>query len=77
MSKPSKSTTAEDFESHLQALETLVERLEHGEIPLAEAMSTFEEGLKRARSCESLLAAAQARLNELGSEPDATAGEGS
>lgn len=53
------------FETQLAELEALVERLEHGDIPLAEAVSAYERGLKTAQSCEKLLQDAERRLEEL------------
>lgn len=56
---------AQSFEDELASLEKLVEHLEHGDIPLAEAVKAYEQGLKHAQSCENLLAEAQKRLDEL------------
>lgn len=53
------------FETHLAELESLVEQLERGDVPLADAVAAYETGLKTAQACEKLLADAQARLDEL------------
>lgn len=54
-----------DFEKSLQELEQLVERLESGELPLEEALKTFERGVALTRECQTALKAAQARVDVL------------
>jgi exodeoxyribonuclease VII small subunit len=54
-----------DFEKSLQELETLVERLERGDLPLDEALKAFERGVALTRECQSALAAAQSRVDIL------------
>lgn len=74
MSEPtvpvSGAAAAATFEAHLEQLEALVEQLEHGDIPLAEAMAAYERGLDMARKAEALLADAQKRLDELNAPAD-------
>ena len=48
-----------DFEQALGELEQLVERLERGDLPLDEALKTFERGVVLNRHCQSSLKAAQ------------------
>lgn len=55
----------ETFESSLKALESAVERLEQGELPLEEALSCFEEGVKAAGSCQKLLQEAELKVEKL------------
>ncbi len=64
-SAKNKSGDAVAFETHLAELESLVEQLERGDIPLADAVTAYETGLRTAQACEKLLADAQARLDEL------------
>lgn len=71
---PNAADAATTFESQLNALESLVEKLERGDIPLAEAMAAYEEGLKAAQQCESLLADAQSKLDELAEKDSESAG---
>jgi exodeoxyribonuclease VII small subunit len=60
------STPAEpDFERSLAELESLVERLERGDLPLDEALKTFERGVKLTRHCQSALKAAQQKVEIL------------
>lgn len=54
-----------DFEKSLQELETLVERLERGDLPLEEALKAFERGVALTRECQGALAAAQRRIEVL------------
>lgn len=54
-----------DFEQALTELEALVERLERGDLPLEEALSTFERGVELTRHCQSSLKAAQQRVEIL------------
>lgn len=54
-----------DFESKMDALEGLVERLESGELSLDEAMKTFEQGIKLTRECQSALDAAEQKVQIL------------
>jgi exodeoxyribonuclease VII small subunit len=41
-----------DFESRLGDLESIVERLEKGDLPLEESVRLFEEGIKLSESCK-------------------------
>jgi exodeoxyribonuclease VII small subunit len=60
------STPSEpDFERSLAELESLVERLERGDLPLDEALKTFERGVKLTRHCQSALKAAQQKVEIL------------
>ena len=64
--KPRTEDAAQpDFEQSLQALEDLVERLERGDLPLAEALALFEKGVAMTRQCHEQLAAARARVEIL------------
>lgn len=54
-----------DFEQALAELEALVERLERGDLPLDEALRTFERGVELTRHCQGSLKAAQQRVEIL------------
>jgi len=54
-----------DFEQALAELEAVVERLEHGELPLEDALKQFERGIELARSCQTSLKAAEQRVEIL------------
>jgi exodeoxyribonuclease VII small subunit len=73
-----------DFERALAELEGLVARLESGELPLDEALQTFERGVILTRHCQSALKAAQQKVEillkrsgEAGVEPFAVADDDS
>ena len=51
-----------DFEKSLQELETLVARLERGDLPLAESLALFEQGVALTRSCHTALSEAQQKV---------------
>ena len=54
-----------DFEQALAELEQLVETLEHGDLPLDEALRRFERGVELTRHCQGALKAAQQRVEIL------------
>jgi exodeoxyribonuclease VII small subunit len=56
---------APDFEEALAELESLVERLERGDLPLDDALKTFERGVELTRHCQSSLKAAQQKVEIL------------
>jgi exodeoxyribonuclease VII small subunit len=71
---------APDFEKALAELEGLVTRLESGDLPLDEALQTFERGVVLTRHCQTALKAAQQKVEillkrsgEAGVEPFAIA----
>lgn len=53
------------FETALKQLETAVDRLEEGALPLSEALKVFEEGLKASNQCRSLLEDARQQVEVL------------
>lgn len=62
---PTKKAANVNFESQLQELETIVEQLESGELPLDEALKVFEKGVKLSRQCQQLLADAEQKVTVL------------
>ena len=63
-----------DFERSLAELETLVERLEQGDLPLDDALRSFERGVALTRQCQGALKAAQQKVEILlNSSTDAAA----
>ena len=65
MTTVNRKTRAPDFEKSLNDLEQLVEKLERGDLPLEEALQTFERGVALTRECQKALQAAQARVEVL------------
>ena len=51
-----------DFEQSLADLQTLVERLENGELSLEDSLTAFEQGIRLTRECQGALAQARERL---------------
>ena len=63
------------FEEALGQLETVVARLEGGDLPLEEALQAFEEGIRLARKCAARLEDAEQRVRLLTRAPDGTEAE--
>jgi exodeoxyribonuclease VII small subunit len=59
------SDKPQDFEQALAELETLVERLERGDLPLEEALRAFERGVVLTRHCQACLQEAQQKVEIL------------
>jgi exodeoxyribonuclease VII small subunit len=53
------------FEEHLTQLETVVERLERGDLSLDESVRLFEEGMKLSTACKAELEQAEGRIQVL------------
>ena len=53
------------FEQALAELESIVERMESGELSLEDSLSAFEQGVRLTRSCQQALAAAELRVEQL------------
>jgi exodeoxyribonuclease VII small subunit len=60
----------DSFEKNLSMLETLVGRLEQGELPLEQALKEFAQGIKLARQCQQELQAAEQKIEILMHKPD-------
>lgn len=54
-----------DFEAALAELESLVERMEQGNLSLEETLAQFERGIRLTRSCQSALKAAEQKVEIL------------
>jgi exodeoxyribonuclease VII small subunit len=57
--------TEPTFEQAQKELEQIVERLEHGQTPLDEALALWERGEELYRLCRARLDSAQGRIEEL------------
>ncbi len=53
------------YEALMARLMAVVDRLETGELPLAEALALYEEGIKLSAACQQLLEAAELRVQQL------------
>lgn len=54
-----------NFETALEELETLVERMEGGETSLEESLADFERGIELTRSCQTALTEAEQKVEIL------------
>ena len=61
------------FESVLTKLETIVESMESGDVPLAELLQHFEEGSKLLKVCETRLKEAELKIEQLKKTKDGAA----
>lgn len=64
-----------DFEKSLSELETLVSRLESGELSLDQSLECFKRGVELTRHCQSVLDEAQQMVELLSSTEEASAGD--
>ena len=60
------------FEAALGQLETIVESMESGEVPLAELLAKFEDGTKLLQVCEARLKDAELKIEQLKKQKDGT-----
>ena len=66
--KNSENDTEEvkiDFESALEELESLVSKMESGELSLDDSLKAFERGIELTRTCQSTLEAAELKIQTL------------
>ena len=54
-----------DFESALRELESIVDTLERGEMPLEQSLEMFERGVRLSRFCHARLEDAERRIEVL------------
>lgn len=58
------------FETALEKLETIVEAMEAGDVPLAELLAKFEEGTRLLKVCETRLKDAELKIEQLKKHKD-------
>jgi exodeoxyribonuclease VII small subunit len=58
-------TSTPDFERALAELEATVDRLEHGDLSLEDALGQFERGVALSRDCQSSLKQAEQKVEIL------------
>lgn len=58
------------FENALTKLETIVESMESGDVPLAELLAKFEEGNRLLKLCEARLKEAELKIEQLKQSKD-------
>ncbi len=59
------SDSIKDFESAIAELETIVKRLEDGDLALDTSLALFERGVALSRYCHDQLGAAERRIEQL------------
>ena len=60
-----RKKAALDFEQSLTELQTLVERLENGELSLEDSLAVFEQGISLTRDCQAALTQAEQKVQIL------------
>ena len=60
-----KKTAKLSFETALAKLETIVDSMEQGDVPLAELLAKYEEGTKLLQVCEGRLKDAELKIEKL------------
>lgn len=68
-----RKKAAPDFEQSLSELQTLVERLESGELSLEDSLAAFEQGIRLTRDCQGALSQAEQKVQILLGDSGATA----
>jgi exodeoxyribonuclease VII small subunit len=68
VTRPKPSTP--DFEAALAELESIVQRLEQGELPLEDSLRQFERGIQLARNCQKALRQAEQKVRVLSKDAD-------
>jgi exodeoxyribonuclease VII small subunit len=61
----SESPFMPSFEQSLKKLETIVDKLEKGDLPLEESLKLFEEGVELSAACKQELDAAEGKVQFL------------
>ena len=58
------------FEKQIQALESIVSKMEQADLPLEKAMSLYEQGVKLSRDLNTTLSEAQQKIEMLARDQD-------
>jgi exodeoxyribonuclease VII small subunit len=61
----STDPTIKDFEAAIAELETIVKKLEEGDLPLEKSLELYERGVQLSRFCHSRLEEAERRIEVL------------
>jgi exodeoxyribonuclease VII small subunit len=62
-------TPVDTYETLYARLQEVVARLEVGELPLAETLKLYEQGVRLAAACQQLLDAAELQIQQLQATP--------
>jgi exodeoxyribonuclease VII small subunit len=63
--KVSEETATVTFEEAMEQLETIVERLEEGDVPLEEAITIYKKGMELSKLCHDKLRNVEEQLTEI------------
>ena len=63
--KVSEETTTVTFEEAMDQLETIVERLEEGDVPLEEAITIYKKGMELSKLCHDKLKNVEEQLTQI------------
>jgi len=72
---PETPSPVADFEQSLEALEQLVDRMEHGEMSLEDSLAAYETGVGLYRRCQGALEQAELRVRLLTDASDPASAE--
>jgi exodeoxyribonuclease VII small subunit len=67
---PPPTSAVADFERSLDELETLVQKMERGEMSLDESLQAYERGIALFRHCQGALEQAELRVRQLSDPQD-------
>lgn len=56
------------FDEAMKELESIVDKLEQGDVPLEEALDQFQEGIKLSRHCKHIIEEAEKTVTQMVSE---------
>ena len=62
MANSDEQSNPEQFESSLEALESIVTQLEKGDMRLEDALKAFEKGVELTRTCQAILKTAEQKV---------------
>lgn len=63
--RPGEPSPIDEYDRLVRAIEEIVERLETGDLPLAEALLEYQRGIELVKLCNDLLDQAELRISEL------------
>ena len=55
----------QSFENSIQELDSIVEKMESGQLSLEESLELFEKGVQLTRSCQKILSDAESKIEKL------------
>lgn len=65
MARRTTSSKSPKFEDAVEQLETIIDRIESGEVGLEQCLAEYEKGMKLIQQCRTILTAAEKKIAEL------------